>query len=117
MVEIESSRLTLDLIPGPDAGWEEIFEFALTFDGYKHYRLIQNLAQIARENRRNTIDKLWASLFYVQKVWHGQDEIPEGEYLDKFKLLVKAIHEKVADTEIEGSTDSTKMDRINRTNT
>ena len=37
MVEIESSKLTLDLIPGPDASWEEIFDFALTFDGYKHY--------------------------------------------------------------------------------
>jgi hypothetical protein len=104
MVEIESSRLTLDLIPGPDAGWEEIFDFALTFDGYKRYGSIQNLAQIAREDRHKTIDELRASLFYIQRVWHGQDEIPEGEYLDKFKLLVQAIREKVAEAQIQGLT-------------
>ena len=37
MDEIENPLLTPDIIPGPDADWEEIFDFALTFNGYKHY--------------------------------------------------------------------------------
>ena len=77
----------------------------MTFDGYKRYGSIQNLAQIASEERHKTIDELRASLFYIQRVWHGQDEIPKGKYLDKFKLLVEAIREKVAEAEIKGASE------------
>lgn len=98
MVEIESSNLTLDLIPGPDAGWEEIYDFAQTFDGYKRCGPIQNLELIFNKKGHKTLDELRASLFFYQRVWHGQDEIPEGEYLEKFKVLVEAIREKVTET-------------------
>lgn len=104
MIEIESSKLTLDLIPDQDAGWEEIFDFALTFDGYKHYGSFKNLERIVDKISHDTLDELRACLFLKQRVWHGQDEIPEGKYLDEFKLLVEAIREKVAEREIQGST-------------
>lgn len=104
MNEIESSKLSLDLIPDQDAGWEEIFDFAQTFDGYKRYGPIQDLGRLAREVRPKTLDELRACLFYIQRVWHGQDEIPEGKYLDEFKLLIEAIREKVAEGENKGFT-------------
>jgi hypothetical protein len=31
---IPNAQLTLAHLPGPDAGWDEIERFALTFDGY-----------------------------------------------------------------------------------
>ncbi|HPR74338.1 MAG TPA: hypothetical protein PLX41_11835 [Bacteroidales bacterium] len=103
MIEIESSRLTLDLIPGPDAGWEELFHFALTYDGYKRYGSIVDLDRLAHEERPKTLDELRACLFFIQRVWHDQNELPEGKDLQKFKILVEAIREKVAEREKEGS--------------
>jgi len=97
MTEIKSSKLTPDIIPTPDANWKEIFEFALTFDGYKHYGSAENLRRIVQKEEYATIDELRAFLFFYQRVWHGQDEIPEGVYLEKFKSYIKAIREKVAE--------------------
>ena len=95
MKEIESSRLTLNIIPEPDAGWEEIFDFALTFNGYKHYESIKDLGRIFEKEGHKTLDELRASLFYIQRVWHDQSEVPKGKYLEIFKSLVQAIREKV----------------------
>ena len=103
MVEIESSRLTLDLIPGPDAGWKELFHFALTYDGYKRYGSIVDLDRLAHEERPKTLDELRACLFFIQRVWHDQHELPEGKDLEKFKILVEAIREKVIERDKEGS--------------
>jgi hypothetical protein len=102
MIEIESSKLTLDFIPSPEAGYEEIYDFAQTFDGYKRCGSIQNLEQIFRKKGHKTLDELRASLFYYQRVWHGQEEIPKGEYLEIFKSLVQAIRERVAQGENKG---------------
>jgi hypothetical protein len=99
MREIENSKLTLDLIPGPEAGYEEIYDFAQTYDGYKHYGSPQNLKQIVRLKGFKTLDDLRADLFFLQRAWHGYDEIPEGEHLEKFKSMVQAIRERVAQGE------------------
>ena len=96
MEEIESSLLTPELIPGLEAYWEEIFAFALTFDGYRHCGSFENCARIAHEKRHDTLDDLRTCLFFEQRVWHGQDEIPQGEHLENFRYLVQAIRDKVA---------------------
>jgi hypothetical protein len=102
MIEIESSRLTLDLVPGPEAGYEEIYDFAQTYDGYKHYGSPQNFEQIVRLKGFKTLDDLRADLFFLQRAWHWSDEIPKGEYLEKFKSMVQAIRERVAQGENKG---------------
>ena len=94
MDEIENSELTPDQIPGPDAGWWAISDFALTYDGYvKHPN--EECALIANERRHETLDDLRTCLFYEQRRWHWQDELPSGEYLKYFRFLVRAIREKV----------------------
>lgn len=107
---IENSELTLDQIPGPDAGWVEIFDFAQTYDGYKLHSP-ESLARIYEKKGYKTLDELRASLFFQQRAWHWYDEIPEGKYLDMFKSMVQAIRERVAEEKLRGYPPSKFTDR------
>jgi len=91
---IENSELTLDQIPDSDADWWVISDFALTYDGYKKHPNGE-CALIANERRHETLDDLRTCLFFEQRIWHWQDELPEGEYLEYFRYLVNAIREKI----------------------
>lgn len=67
---IENDALTLGDVPSPHARWEELAQFALTFNGYQ--RIGPRLGELAAQHREagtipTTLDELRGCLFLEQR--------------------------------------------------
>lgn len=74
--EIPSEDLALADIPGPEARWTEILDFALTFDGYEYWGSLERCAEVANARAHGTLDCLRTCLFFEQRSWRHADERP-----------------------------------------
>src|SRR5262245_4737602 len=77
--EITNQALTLADIPGPDADWTTIGEFALTFSGYKAWGSFERCAEIANAPRHESLTDLRTCLFFEQRRWHHYGDEPDPE--------------------------------------
>jgi hypothetical protein len=78
---IPNDRLRPDDVPGPDADWGTIWEFAHTFDGYTHWGSFERCAVIANQRRDSTLTELRTCLFFEARAWrHGGYGDPDGEH-------------------------------------
>jgi hypothetical protein len=92
MHEIESDDLALRDIPLPDASWNEILNFALTFDGYEYWGSFERCAAVAEARSPGTITGLRTCLFHEQRCWRNGDEAPPNKKTLKYwKSLVHKI--------------------------
>lgn len=53
----------------PDAGWDEIGRFALTFNGYKHWGPFEKCAKVAKAKPHDTLTGFRTCLFSEQRGW------------------------------------------------
>jgi hypothetical protein len=112
---IHSQDLTPADLPGPDAAWEAVQRFALTFDGYEHaeprYRpgdptgscrqlhddVIAAIggAEVAPESV--TLDDLRAALFFIARRvrWGTWDGVPTDEDLERARRLIGCIRRRL----------------------
>ncbi|MEO5721012.1 MAG: hypothetical protein ABIR71_06030 [Chthoniobacterales bacterium] len=67
------SNLAPAAIPGPDAGDDEINNFALSFNGYDYWGSMAACAAAADERRHETIAELRSRLFFEQRRAHWTD--------------------------------------------
>ena len=91
---IENDQLSLDGIPGPTAGWNDIEPFALTYNGYKKWGFDQ-CAKIAREKRHASLDDLRTCLFFEQRRWNHFGDHPDEATMDYVHTILSKIRAMV----------------------
>jgi len=101
MRKIANHELRVTQIPRTDSMWEEIQEFALTFDGYKSWGSFEKCAEVANAQRDDTLTEMRTCLFFEQRRWRHFGEDPDKDSMDYIRELVKKIREKVVSEEIE----------------
>ncbi|HMK63178.1 MAG TPA: hypothetical protein VK386_06130 [Acidimicrobiales bacterium] len=94
---VPNGRLTSDAVPGPGAVWEEVEEFALSYDGYGYWSDVAELARrtLQRWTRDHglphNLDELRGCLFYEERRWHHFGREPLGPSRQYFDALLAAI--------------------------
>lgn len=84
-------------VPAPDAPWEVVQDFALSYDGHGYWTDVAELAGTAfgRWAREGTLplslDELRGCLFYEQRRSHHAGHEPEGRRADYVGALLGAI--------------------------
>ena len=114
VADVTGSRLisNLDLspgdIPGPDADYQSIVSFALTFDGYDHWGSVKACGEVAnaaleafveRRALPDSLTDLRTCLFFEQRRHQHEGRTPEGLLMEYVRALVGAIRERVLATE------------------
>jgi len=94
--EIRNDELTLELIPPPQADWDEIQEFAMTFSGYDYWGSFNACAEIANAKRHDSLTDLRTCLFFEQRRWRHFGMSPDEEAMAYIRQLVAGIRDKVA---------------------
>jgi len=96
------SDLSIDEIPEPDADYEVIAEFALTYNAYEQMGGFAYVAQLANEASHTWratgslpkhLDALRACLFFEQRRHRHFGDPPEGEALDYVQALLSAMRD------------------------
>lgn len=101
MREIANSDLMLTDIPGPEADWSAIAEFALTFNGYNVWGSFEQCAEIAISQRHDSLTDLRTCLFFEQRRWRHFDEDPDEEAMTYIRGVVAKIHNRVSNGNLE----------------
>ena len=91
MRRIANADLRMSDIPADDAIWDEIEDFALTYDCYQH----EDCAEIANERREDSFDDLRTCLSFEQRRWRHFGDVPEGEDMLYIRGLVRQIRNRV----------------------
>lgn len=91
-------------IPGPQAHWEVVEEFALSFNGYKRHGSFARCASIAnqyeaayKKNRAvpKTLDDLRTCLFFEQRRWRHVGQFPDTAAMRYIRALVTTIRKAI----------------------
>ena len=96
MRKIVNKDLTLSNIPNPDASWDEIGEFALTFDGYNVWGSFDKCAEIANASKHESLTDLRTCQFFEQRRWRHFGENPDEETMIYIREMVEKIRSMVA---------------------
>jgi hypothetical protein len=96
MRSISNEELELADVPAPDASWDEIESFALSFNGYLATSSFEACAAIAAEGAAQTLAELRACLFFEQRSWRHAGNAPGAGDLAYIRTLVERIRTKVA---------------------
>ena len=100
MDHLPNSTLRLADIPAADAPWEDIWRFAATFQGFKHWGSFKACAQIANEPRHTTLTDLRTCLFFECQRWHHYGADPDERAEPYMRGLVAEITRRVASGDI-----------------
>ena len=79
MREIANRDLSLDDVPPFNADWDQIGEFALSFNGYIECGSFERCAEVANNRRNDTLTELRACLFFEQRRWRHFGYEPDAE--------------------------------------
>lgn len=85
-------------VPAPDAPWDAIEPFALTFDGYA--KLGPRLGDLANGHLEagtvpDDLDELRGCLFFEQRRWRHFGERPDARTMAHVRRLLDAIRRKL----------------------
>ena len=83
-------------IPGPDADWGDIGEFALSFDGYVFRGSFEKCADIANARQHDSPTTLQTCPFFEQRRWRHFGEEPDEEGTEYLSSLVEKIRSQIA---------------------
>ena len=99
--EVPSTDLQPGDVPRVSDGWDVVFEFALSYDGYAHYgdrcgEIANRAAGDYSTHGRlpDSVDVLRACLFFEQRRWRHFGETPDAEARDYFDALLEAIRQR-----------------------
>ncbi|MBT4399561.1 MAG: hypothetical protein HOD37_08765 [Bacteroidetes bacterium] len=88
---VPNKSLKLSEIPLLESRYENIEQFALTFDGYE----LSNCAELANSRSAKTLSEMRAVLFFEQRRFRHFGYYPEGEDLEYIRMLVRKIKSAV----------------------
>lgn len=101
MREISNRDLQLADIPPPDAEWNEIGRFALTFNGYEHWGSFEKCAEVANRRLDGSLTELRTCLFFEQRRWRHFGYEPDEETMAYIRGIVEKIRRKIMAGEVE----------------
>ena len=96
MRTISNRKLALADILGSDADWGTIGGFALTFDGYKIHGSFEKCAEIANNQRQDSLTDARTCLFFEQLRWRHFGDDPDEETMRYIRSVVELIRSFVA---------------------
>jgi len=108
--QISNQDLTEQDLPPPDAQWWQIWEFALTFDGYDHWGSFDKCAEIAncwaasyaqQQALPESLTELRTCLFFEQRRWHHFGRDPDEASTRYIWDLLEDIRRRVLAGETE----------------
>ena len=94
---VPNKSLKLSEIPLLESRYENIEQFALTFDGYE----LSNCAELANSRSAKTLSEMRAVLFFEQRRFRHFGYYPEGEDLEYIRTLINEIRTKVESEALE----------------
>ena len=110
MSEIPNNELTIDQLPPPEADWDVIGRFALTFNGYEYWGGFGPCGDVATNCREafltgdglpESLSVLRTSLFFEQRRWRHYGYEPDEAGMIYIHALVEAIRSKVQAGELD----------------
>ncbi|MFZ1101793.1 MAG: hypothetical protein WAN86_02790 [Hyphomicrobiaceae bacterium] len=96
MQQIPDGTLKLADIPRADADWDEIGEFALTYNGYKASGSFEACAEVADAQRHGSLAELRVCLFFEKQRWHHFGRDPDEEAMAYIRSIVEKVRVHVA---------------------
>lgn len=96
MNEISNTELKLTDLPACGAGWNDISEFALTFNGYRELGSFDQCAEIANARRHDSLTDLRTCLFFEQRRFRHCGEEPDEDDIQYIHALIEKIRHHVA---------------------
>lgn len=100
--EILNEDLREGDIPPATATWEQIGEFALTFNGYDHWGSPEKCGEIAQQRLHDTVTNLRTCLFYEQRSWRFEGVAPSAKGMAYIRSLLEKIRQKVREDSPSG---------------
>ena len=100
MNEIHNSKLKVQVIPQPGAGWVEISGFAHSFNGYEHWGSFEKCGDVANSIRdvykasgelSTNLTDLRTCLFFEARRWRHYGYDPDEEALRYIRALMEVI--------------------------
>ena len=110
MIEITNAQLTAQAVPAVNAGWSEIGEFALTFNGYAHWGSMEKCVEVAKQwgsawqthaTLPETLTNLRTCLFFEQRRLRFSGYSPDEQEMVYIHALVEMIRLKIAAGELD----------------
>ena len=92
---IANAELQLADVPPPDADWNTLTAFALSFNGYQTLGSFEVCAEIANARKSDTLTNLRACLFFEQRRWRHFGEHPDSEAMSYIRGIVEQIRQKI----------------------
>ena len=89
--DVANAALTLDMIPSPDASWDEIQAFALSFDGYEHWGSFNRCAEIANSRNPQNLSEHRTCLFFEQRRWRHMGADPTQSDMQYIRSLLDGM--------------------------
>ena len=102
--QISNRDLTEQDLPPPEAQRWQIWEFALTFDGYDHWGSFDRCAEIGNRSAASyaqqqalpeSLTELRTCLFFEQRRWHHFGDDPDDDSMRYIWALIESIRSKV----------------------
>lgn len=113
-IAVPNSALRPEAVPPPDAPWEAVEEFALSYDGYAYWSDVAELDRRAlqrwtREGHLSRdLDQLRGCLFYEERRWHHFGREPQGRGRAFIAALLGAIAELLVQRQAAGGSAGAK---------
>ena len=98
---IANNQLRLEDLPSPDADWQTLANFALTFNGYEVWGSFEKCAGVANSRQDSTLTELRTCLFFEQRRWRHFGEAPDVEAMEYVRSILEKIRVKVLAGEVE----------------
>ena len=112
--EISNDDLRAEHVPGEDAGWYEICQFAFSFDGFRYWGSFDACADVANKFLDGSLVELRTCLFFEQRRWRHYDEIPMGDDMEYIRGILRKIVQLVPNQDAPVSPTSPGEDRPKR---
>jgi hypothetical protein len=91
MQQLQNAELTLANVPEADADMERIGHFASTFDGYAHWGSFEKCAEIANEERHESLTNVRSCLFFECRRWRHYGDDPDAEAQEQWRNMVREV--------------------------
>lgn len=93
--EIPNESLSETDLPPPNADWNQVSQFAITYDGYERCGSFEKCADIANARLGGSLHNLRTCLFFEQRRWRHFGDYPGEEHMAYFHRIIEEIRELV----------------------
>lgn len=93
---IPTASLKLEDVPSPEAKWEKLAVFALTFEPSETGDYGEKAADLSNVSSNSRLVELRAHLYVEQRRWNHYNEEPDAEAMNRLREIVGFIRQELA---------------------